>query len=268
MDNFQEQEYYVVSSTTNPFSKYLDIDLSRGFSHVVVTSACIPKTFYVIPKDATLTVKEGNKSFDVIIPAGNYSLSNFPTLFAFLINNVSVPAHEFFYSVTFPNSSNVQTGKFTFNVSLNYGVQPTFTVKDRYLARVMGFNYNTEVVFANNKLVSTNVINFQSYDELLIISDMVENKRNLLQELYVSQNLYNSSIIWNNYSLPLNAKKLAPTSSNVYSFALVDEENSLIDLNGSEFSFILMFFKTNDLTNVIKKYIAVSLLENQNKNLE
>lgn len=268
MDNFEQQEYYVVSSSTNPVQMALNVDLNRGFTHVAVTSACIPKTYYVLPTDAKIIVNQGAAPVTVTMEAGNYNVVNFKTLFTNKINNTP-GINPFAYSVSFRDTfTQVQDGKYTFSVTGNAGVQPIFTVMDPYLARVMGFNPKVPYSFVGGTLTSANVINFQSYDEMLILSNMVQNQRNLLQELFSSGSTYNSSIIWNNTSLPLNAKRLAPTSSNIYNFALVDSDNQLIHLNGSEWSFILMFFKTNDFQNVIKKFIAVTMLEQQNKQLE
>ena len=136
----------------------------------------------------------------------------------------------------------------------------------------MGFPINQAFQFSTltddaSYLLSKDVVNFQSYDELLIVSNMVKNERNLLQEIYSAANPYNSSIVWTNNSLPLNAKRLAPTSSNAYQFALTTEEGDLIDLNGSEWSFVLMFFKSSNIESVVKQFIAVNMLENENKKL-
>lgn len=265
MDNLDDQEFFVVSSTTNPFQAYLDVDLARGFTHVVVTSACIPKTYYVLPEAATLTIVEAGGPVTVTLAAGNYNVNSFKTLFAAACVSAGC---AFTYVLTFPDSATgLQTSKYTFTVSGNGGVQPTFTVNDSYLARVMGFPLSNTQTFAANVLVSSNVVNFQSYDELMIISDMVKNKRSLLQEIYSSANVYNSSIVWTNNSLPLNAKKLNTTSCNVYSFALVTEANELIHLNGCEFSFIIMLFKASNYESVMKQYIAISMLEKEKKKL-
>ena len=96
---------------------------------------------------------------------------------------------------------------------------------------------------------------------------MVNNNANLLQEIYSSANQYNSSIIWNNHSLPMNAKLLNPTSTNFYQFALVDESGNLINLNGSEWSFVIMLFKISNFEETVKRFIELVMLQEQNKNL-
>lgn len=268
MDNIQSQEFFVVSCNSNPFQTYLPLELDKGFTHVAVSSCCIPKTYYVLPNRAVLTINQGGSYIFVTFPAGNYSVASFPALFSSLVNTAPGVA-PFVYSCTFPNSgTSVQTSKFTFSVTNNAGVQPVFTINDFYLGRVMGFQDSQNHVFVGDSLISTNVVNFQSYDELLIQSDMVTNKSNLLQEIYSSANQYNSSIIWSNNSLPLNAKILNPTSSNVYTFSLVDEYQNLINLNGSEWSFIITVFKVSDFEKTIKQFIEMYMLQEHNKQLE
>ena len=171
MNNIVAQEFYVVSSTSPSFQTSFDYDRSQGYTHVVVTSACIPKTYYVLPNDATVTVNQNGQYSFVTMPAGNYNVLSFPGLFATVINN-TLGISPFVYSVSFANDlTKLQTSKFTYSVTGNNGVQPVFTVNDPYLARVMGFNQGEAYVFAGNSLVSANVINFQSYDELLIKSN-------------------------------------------------------------------------------------------------
>jgi hypothetical protein len=265
MDNYQEQEYYVVASTTNPVNVPIDIDLSVGYTHVVMTSACIPKTYYVLPNDATLTVNQGAGEFDVVMEKGNYNVVNFKSIFKTKIEALS---GAFKYEVKFPSNVEVQTSKYTFDVTFNSGVQPTFTVKDTYLGRVMGLVPNVTYSFVGNSLTSANVVNFQSYDEMLILSNVVKNQRGLLQEIFSSGSVYNSSIIWTNNSLPLHAKLLAPTSTQSFTFTLVDNDENLLNLNGSEWSFVLMFFKASNFESVVKKFIAVNILKEENKKLE
>jgi hypothetical protein len=112
------------------------------------------------------------------------------------------------------------------------------------------------------------VVNFQSYDELLICSDIVKNQWGLLQDIYSAGNAYNSSIVWVNSSLELNAKPINPVASNTYTFSLQDISGNLIELNGSEWSFVLCLFKVSDFEHIIKRFIEVLLLDKHVQNLE
>jgi hypothetical protein len=266
MEHFKAQEFLFLSSTENPANFVLPIDTGVGFNYITVTSACIPKTYYVLPKAATVTVQQGANTFTVTLAKGNYNVLSFQPLFAAAIN--AAGAAPFVYSVTFPNSSiEVQTSKFTFRVANNGGVQPTFTVNDYFLARAMGFKQGQTYSFQNNQLESANVVNFQSYDEVMVNCDMVENERGLLQELFSAGNPYNSSIAWVNSNLALNVKRLSPLFSNVTTISLLTENGDLIDFNGSEWSLAILIVKCDDMHETIKKSIAVNLMEDQNKNL-
>jgi hypothetical protein len=48
----------------------------------------------------------------------------------------------------------------------------------------------------------------------------------------------------------------------------VDNDENLLNLNGSEWSFVLMFFKASNFESVVKKFIAVNILKEENKKLE
>ena len=260
MNNISAQEYYVVSSSSSSFQTYVPVDISRQYTHVAVTSACIPKTYYVLPNPAVLQITQnGGLSYNVTFAAGNYSTISFAPLF---VSNVAAAGvSPCSYTISLPDSlTKVQTSKFTFAVTGNT-VQPQFLIQDYFLARIMGFLPNVPYTFVGNSLLSANVINFQSYDELLIKSNMVSNKANLLQEIFSSQNLYNSSINWTNPSIQMNAKILVPNSTNFYSFSLVDEQNNQINLNGSEWSIVLCFFKISNFEEVVKRYIELASLQ-------
>ena len=270
MDNISYQDFFVIKSSDSNFQIQLNIDKDRHYTHAAVSSCCIPKTYYVLPRDAVLTVNHPGGAGDVLItyPKGNSSVLSFPLIFTSLVN--SAPGiSPFIYSVSFPSSATgTQTGKFTFSVQNNAGVQPTFRTNDYYLARIMGLTVSTTYAFSENSLTSPNVVNFQSYDELLILSDRVKNNANLLQEIYASGGMYNSSILWSNASLPLNAKLLKPNNTNLFKFTLVDGFDTEVDLNGSEWSFVLKLFRTSNYEDTMKKYIEYSLLDQQRKSLE
>ena len=87
MNDIQDQEFFVLKSTSSSFKSALDIPMDKGYTHVAVLSACVPKTYYVLPNDASLTVVQNGNYVYVTIPAGVYSVLSFPSLFTSAINN-------------------------------------------------------------------------------------------------------------------------------------------------------------------------------------
>ena len=265
MNNITDREYFLVRSSSNPVTICLNIDFSRKYDHVAVSSASIPKTFYVLQENCTLTVNENGVIRNVTFMAGNYNVRSFSSIF---VTNLSAVC-SYTYTCSYPNpSTDVDTGKFTFTVSGNGGVQPTFSTLDIYLANVLGFAQAVVYPFVGNVLMSTNVINFQSFDELKIISDIVTNKSNLLQEIYINDIPYSSSLCWQNPSLEVNGKPINPLGNNTYTFTLQDSDGGLVALNGNSWSFWLCIFKVNDIDSILKQYIELMTLEMEKKSLD
>lgn len=265
MNAIVEKQYFLVSSNTPSFSTALDIDPSIGFDHISISSASIPKTYYVLPNDCVLQVTEGKNITNVSFLKGNYSLTSFKTIFT---SNVAGSGVVYTYTISYPSQNQLDTGKFTFAVSNNGGVQPTFLVTDTYLSRVMGLAVGVSYPFVSNSLTSANCVNFQSYDQILIKSNCVKNRESLLQEVYTAGNPYNTSVVWQNSDLLINAKILNPVTSNVYNFALLDSNDGLINLNGSEWSFVLCAFKISNIDMAIKSYLHLKTLEMDRASLE
>ena len=207
----------------------------RTYTHAAISSCAIPKTYYVLPTDISFTITENGTPTVLTMSAGNYSRRSFAETLQTKLNTAS-----WTYTVSFPNSySSVDDLKYTFTVSGNAS-QPVIEIPDnRFFAQCIGFEADTSYIFTGDSLKSVNVINFQAYDQLLIRSNIVENDTDFLQEIYSSQNLYNSSILWQNMELALYAKPINYTEDDIFYFALTDTENNLIDLNGANWSFVL-----------------------------
>ena len=88
------------------------------------------------------------------------------------------------YVMSTPNvQQTADTGLYTWTVSNNGGVQPSFIVGD-YLYEQLGLNPNTTYNFVGNSLTSLNVVKFQLEDSLFIHSDIANNGNdNVLQEM-------------------------------------------------------------------------------------
>lgn len=257
MNNILDAQYFVIRGNTPTLVKALDLDPNKAYTHIAITSCSIPKTFYVLNRDATLIVNEGGSLRTVVVPKGNYNVQNFKTLMAGYINAVST----FVYAISYPPINSVDDSKYTYSVSGNGGVQPTFFTNDKYLAQVMGIRVGVVESFVANILQSYYVLNFTSFDEILITSNMVENKLSLLQEIYTTANPYNSSIAWLNPSIELNAKRLNTNRTNSYVFNLLDMDGNGIELNGSEWSLVIMVFKVDNMSLLIKKMIELVALK-------
>ena len=125
----------------------------------------------------------------------------------------------------------------------------------------MGFNENSTNVFSSNTLISTNVIKLSPEDSILIHSDLCSNYGNdILQEVYTATTGTFSSIVFQNFDIESNYKKLTTTKNNVYRLYITSEEFLPINLNGQNIVITLMLFKKNDIWSMLKGIIKYMLL--------
>jgi len=255
MDNILDQQYVRIRKRETSFSvSFRDLDPQKLYTHVAVCSINIPKTFYVLPDDAILQITEDMTTVDITFEKGNYNSDTFMTYFTSALGAGS--GLSYVYSIAYQNIPDL--GKYTYIVSGN-ATQPIFYTDNEYLADMMGINREAENVFELNQLISPNVIDFQAYDAILLKSTIVENKMNLLQEIYTSGSPYNSSIIWENPNIHLHEKKKKKDYSNVFNFSMLDADDNLLEFNGSYWSMVLCFFRADNLSGIIKDRIEYDI---------
>lgn len=249
-----------ITGTSNDFTINLDFDPNKDFDSVTVLQCLIPLSYYLIQDGQnTFTLQEGANQVTITIPIGNYTRKSFATVLASILNSSS--PNSFTYTITYPNSATQgDTGLYTYTVSNNAGVQPIF-IFSQYCNEPMGFNENSTNVFSSNTLISTNVIKLSPEDSILIHSDLCSNYGNdILQEVYTATTGTFSSIVFQNFDIESNYKKLTTTKNNVYRLYITSEEFLPINLNGQNIVITLMLFKKNDIWSMLKGIIKYMLL--------
>lgn len=233
-----------VSGTPSNFQYLFDIDPSIDFSHVCLISASIPKTFYGVPAGSYFVLTENGSTVNILPPAGNYSRNSFALVVKDLLNNNS--PNGWVYNITFSNINRVgDNGKYTFSVSENAGIQPSFTINDT-LDKQMGFSIGTHNFTAQGPsgiLVSENVCNLNPENVLVLHSSMVNERNGHLKAIMSSGTNSYDYIIFENKTIHETAKKMVRSKNNVYTFTLTDSNNQLIELNGNELVFTIIIFR-------------------------
>lgn len=263
MNNILDAEYFTVRETSTNIQVSLNIDVNKKYTHIAVCSLSVPKTFYVLPSDAELIVDENGVLGTVVFQKGNYDSVTFQSYFA---GRMASSGLSWSYGISYQEVPDI--GKYTFSVSGNAGIQPSFYTENEYLADMMGITKSEDNLFVGDSLTSPNVLDFQAYDALLLKSNVVANKLGLLQEVYTAGNPYNSNIVWVNPNIELHSKHVALNGSNVYSFSLLDADGNLIELNGSHWSMVLCVFRTDDLSRIIKDKILIDSMEKDLENID
>ena len=219
------------TSTSSSFSVTIKIPPHETFTHVCLLSCSIPKSYYLIQDGYnTFTLSENNVNTVVTIPAGNYSWQVFRTQIALILTAAS--SQGWTYTCTAPPATAAQTGKATYTVAGNGGLQPSFVFTNAVYEQ-FGFVPNSTNTFAANTITSANVVKFQVEDALFIHSDIVgDPNSDVLQSIFVSATPDFTSIVYQCYQYETAVKKISVAKSNVFRFTLTNEDGQLIDLNG------------------------------------
>lgn len=263
----EKQIFYInsenrVSGTYSDFKHTLDIAPNTNFDTAVILNMSIPKSYYLVQNNYnTFTLDEINLTATITVPAGNYTRTSFKTTLQNLLTSNS--PNGWSYTVSFPPSTSVDTGKYTYSVSGNGGVQPKFILdtNSATLFGPMGFDSHSTNVFNADTLISTNVINLQAETALFLHSDLIgNNKDDILQEVYGVDDLNFSNIVYSCTELEAYSKPLASKAGNIARFYITNENNVLMDLNGQNVVFTLMLYKKDNIYNILKNMIKLALL--------
>jgi len=239
------------TGTDSNFTYNFQIPQNENYDNVVVLDAYIPKTYYLVQSGYnTFTLTEGSSSATVTMTSKNYTATTFKSELTTALNTAS-PNH-WTYSITFDSS----LGKYTYSLTGNDS-QPSFTFTTN-LNEQLGFEPNTTNIFANNQLISTNVIDMQLETTLNIRSDMIGqgNTDNILQNVFASGTTDFSNITWICPDIDAYSKKLVTNTTNTYRFILTDEDGTHeMNLNGKNIVMTIMLYKKDSINTVIKEFL-------------
>ena len=243
--------------------KLSNIDRNANFNHVAVLQAIIPKSYYLISEgNNTFTLKEGTDEVHLSIAIGNYSKISFKNYIQTLLNSNS--PNQFLYKIQDDNFfAKPDTGKFTFIVSNNGGVQPSFIMTSE-VHRQFGFYDGSTNTFENDTLTSSHFIDFSLHNILYIHSNICQNTTsdNILQEIYTTGIPTASYVKYDCYQLEAYSKPFN-SKSDTYQFYLTDENDVPIDINGINIEITVLIYEKNNLDAHIKNYIEMNQLKNR-----
>lgn len=255
-----EKIFYINSrnrldGTDSDFTYKLDMS-GLNCSHAVILAAYIPKSYYSIDgKSTTFILEEDKKQSNVVIPSGSYGRQALKTTLQTALNIAS--PNGWSYSISSPSTSTGETGKLTFSITGNEGIQPFFIFSNLGPWEQLGFNRNSKNIFLEDVLESKNVINLQGENTLFLHSDIVQSSDNIIQEFYSTTKLSFGSIVFQNPNVVHYAKPLQNKSDNVYRFYLTDEDSNPIYLNGLNIVFTLKVFRPLDLRMALTEIINI-----------
>lgn len=258
-----------ISGTDSNFQYKIEMPKNSGYDRVCLLQALIPKSYYLVSAPFnTFILSENGVQTTVTVPPGNYNVRSWITLMGALLTSSS--SQTYVYTITFPNSlTEVDTGKFTYSVTGNSGVQPLIIFPSTSeLNEQFGFNRESTNTFVGDSLTSENVVKFQVEDVLLIHSDISYNNdqssyNDVLQEIYASSTpMYSNIVYQNNGAVEAYSKTLLSAQNNTYRFTITDEENRAINLNGLNSVYTVVAYNKDK----INQLVASDILRKRSKN--
>lgn len=239
---------------------YYNINLKKtDYTHVVVLSAQLPKSYYMIQNNLnTFTLEEDGKEATITIPAGNYNRKNLKSTLETLLNASS--PNTWTYAISIPTAPD--TGYYTFSVSGNSSVQPSF-IFTSYLSEQLGFENDTTYNFVGDALTSVNVINLQKESTLFLHSSLVgTGENNILLELYANSADFDY-ITYNCGDVEAYSKEIVSNNADTHNFYLTNEDDIEMNLNGQNINFTLLFYQKDQTNDLVQKFIKYMVSQNE-----
>jgi hypothetical protein len=245
---FTKKFYHIVDSSdrisgsSNNFTIKIPMPNENNYNRIILNSAVIPKSFYLIRETYnTFTIKEGGSTYTISIPIGNYTLNEFLAQIRLLL----VAPLNFTYTMIFTK----RTGKFTFSVTGNAGVQPQFIFTTNVF-EPLGFDKNSTNVFVGDSLTSTNIINLNPNEMVYICTDLVNNAENQILEAIPMCNIPDYSYQYYQNTTTHTMKELTNGQNQTFIFQIKDSFHRLLDLNGKNIVFTICCHKDEmEMTN-------------------
>jgi len=248
------------SGTHEDFFYKLNIknrDDNENYNQCAIVSAVIPKTFYTLRTDSTLTITELGTPRTVTIPKGNYNIRNFISVFQ---NKMNYPSpNGWIYSLNYPDRLiQTDTRKFTIVVNNNYflTVLQNVTLRvnnDTNLHHMLGLDFDTDYVFNSVviPLSSVRPVDFQHTKFIVIKSDLANNHGNEDGDIQVlckipCDNVPDGGLIrYNLVNLEDESKALVGVKNELHRFTLYDDHNEVLDLNDNDWFMNLFMYRHN-----------------------
>lgn len=263
-----EDAYYVyvdsnnrITGTSSNFTYNMALPTDHDFTHVTLLNALIPKSYYLIQAGYnTFQLQEGATIVTVSLPVGNYLLNVFKSTVATALTAAS--PNGWTYSVSYPAASLPDTGKFTYSVVGNAS-QPSL-IFGPVLYEPFGFLPGSTNVFVANSLISATVINLGAETRLIIHSNLVNNPNvdNNLISINAANSIPYSTISYINYAPEYRSHKLNSKNINSANFSLTNEAGILLDLNGLNMNLTVMFYRKDNINDVVRNYVKMRALKN------
>lgn len=259
------------SGTHSNFNYQIPVNTYGNVDRVALIQCDIPKSYYLINStNNTFQLYENGTTTNVVLQSGCYNVSQIIVEITRALNAATILSATSTYSVSFPSATSPQTGKFTFLLTSTVNTHVIRFVFTTQVYEQMGFNLNSTNTLPYTgtpftySTTSVNVIKLQVESSLYIKTNLISDPTQVLSSVFASTALDFSSIIFQQTTdIAAISKEIAVNKSNSYWFQITNEDNVIVDLNGINCNFVLVFYKANNF----EKFVIDSIkyfIENSN----
>lgn len=223
----------------------LNMPRRNRFSMCSIVRAEIPKSYYMLGLNDTdtfqITEATGGPAFTVTLTGDrDYSATELGVELKTALDTASAAdGNGQVYTVTF----NTNTRKYTIsNVTNDFTLDFTGSA---LIAKYLGFSAGLQLISTgvNNSIVSVNVVNQQRHDVIFIRSSIaLNNNDDILGILYPSSYSEGAIIAYQPSDVRTSAVAVANNDANTFRFTLMDSDNNVVDLNGLNWSLVLVLW--------------------------
>ena len=253
-----------VSGTSSNFTINLNLpNFVQDFDRIALNQFSCPRSWYDVATAVnTFQFKEGIAGTlkTITVPVGMYNVNTLALSIASLLTTNSQNGYT--YTVTYPNSSlTVNTNKLTFTSSNTSTV--FYFIFTTSMFQQLGFASNSTNSSTSGVLTSTNSISISYINRVFLTSNACNTSYNsYLQEILIAGQYPSTSFVYyENLNYDTNSKEFTNPQNNCWDFTLYDRYGNIVDLNGLELVFSLIFYKKNKTDELHMEHMKIQHLE-------
>lgn len=270
-----------ITGTDASFTYRLEIFEPEKITHVVLTQASIPRSFYNVQSTFnsfqlySLDLPGPSNTVTLSLTPANYTRTTLRKVLQTTLNDAAnTYGLGYTFAITVDASTIGDRGKYIFTLSSTPANLPEIRFDaGPNLHEIMGFDLSANYPFTTDangtSLTSVNVTNLQSESTLFIRSNICQNDNdNILQSIYTTQTPGFGAIGYLCPDVLAYSRRFSKANSNIYNFEITDEDGVIIEMNGLNIIFDIILYTYDDTNELLKSFMKSVLLEFGKKDME
>lgn len=246
-----------ISGTDTNFDVKIDLP-KNNYNRVALLQLSCPKSFYNFSTGKnTFILNEEGVDYTITVPVGNYGKTNLASTLKILMDSAS--ASPAVYTVSFPSSTQANTGLYTFAVTGNT-LQPKLKFTTACYIQ-LGFTANSTNNFVAGSLTSVNCISLAPVNRIYVKSNMCSTSdQGVLQEvLHTFPD--NSFIYYENINIDINSKAFTGNTNSSFTFQITDRFGDPVDTHGVNVMMSILLYERNNTDELHKQELQIKNIE-------